>query len=142
MLNAAGIEATLADEHAYTLGQQYAPWGIRLQVAENDQAMANKVLAHGEGFTPLPEDFIPPPAEGTDLAEISERKSTATGAFFRGGLWVLAVFLVLAGISLAVGGEAHADSWGVVALFIIGGVAGIVIRAIYRKGRKDALASG
>ena len=61
LLEATGIQAALADEHAFSLGQAFAPWGIRLQVPEADTERAMRVLDRQEGFSPLPDDFIPPP---------------------------------------------------------------------------------
>jgi hypothetical protein len=44
VLMAAGINATLADEYAGTLGPPFAPWGIRLQVPDEDSARALEIL--------------------------------------------------------------------------------------------------
>jgi TM2 domain-containing membrane protein YozV len=44
----------------------------------------------------------------------------------------IAFFVVLAG------GHAHADLGGVLLLFIIGGIIGLIGYAIYHKGREDA----
>ena len=48
LLEAAGIDASLADEYAATLGFQYAPWGIRLQVPEDDEQRSLEIL-DGQG---------------------------------------------------------------------------------------------
>ncbi len=141
LLEAAGINAALADEHAYTLGPQYAPWGIRLQVSEPDADRAERVLDQQEGFSPLPDDFVPPPEPADSLAAPSDRKSNMTGAFLRGGIWALVAFGALAGVTLAAGGEAHADVGGVLLYFGLGGIAGLVVRAIKNKGRRDECAN-
>jgi hypothetical protein len=48
LLAASGIEATLADEYAGTLGPQFVPWGMRLQIPDEDAERALKIL-DGEG---------------------------------------------------------------------------------------------
>jgi hypothetical protein len=141
VLEAAGIDATLADEHAFTLGPQYAPWGIRLQVPDGDVERAERVLDQQEGFLPLPHDFVPPPEAPETTAAPTQSTPSAAGAFLRGGLWGLAVFGVLAVISVLAGGQTHADLGGLVLLFAIGGIIGIVVRAIYNKGRRDESAT-
>ena len=137
VLEAAGIDAALADEHAFTLGPQYAPWGIRLQVPDPDAERAERVLDQQEGFLPLPDDFVPPPETPQTIAPPKQHALSAAGAFLRGGLWALAIFGVLAAISLVAGGQAYADIGGILLLFGIGGIIGIVLRAIYNKGRRD-----
>jgi tetratricopeptide (TPR) repeat protein len=61
LLTEAGIEATLADEGVATLGPQFAPWGIRLQVPEEDTERAVEIL--GEVVRPgeIPMDVTPEP---------------------------------------------------------------------------------
>ncbi len=44
LLVAAGIEAVLADEFASALGPQFVPWGVRLQVPEEDVERAIGIL--------------------------------------------------------------------------------------------------
>ena len=39
-------------------------------------------------------------------------------------------------IAVAFGGTAHLDLGGVVILFVIGGLIGLVVNAIYKKGKK------
>ena len=140
ILQAAGIDAALADEHAFTLGPQYAPWGIRLQVPDSDVERAARVLDQQEGFLPLPDDFVPPPESPEPAGTPPQPGASLGGAFVRGGFVALAIFGGIAGISLLVGGHAHADLGGLVLLFAIGGVTGIAVRAIYLKGRRDVSA--
>ena len=138
VLEAVGIEAVLADEHAFTLGPQYAPWGIRLQVPEGDAERAKRVLDQQDGFLPLPDDFLPPPELPVAVSASSTPPAlTAASAFMLGGLSAVAVFGALAVISIAVGGRAHVDLGGILFLFGTGGFVGIVVRAIYLKGRRD-----
>ena len=58
-------------------------------------------------------------------------------AFMKGGCGCIVLFLVLATFTVIVGGSAHLDLGGVILLFVVGGVAGLIFRAIYVKGRKD-----
>ncbi len=44
LLVAEGIDAVLADEYAGALGPQFVPWGMRLQVPEEDVARALEIL--------------------------------------------------------------------------------------------------
>ncbi len=59
-------------------------------------------------------------------------------AFVKGGVGCFIAFIVLAVIAVAFGGTAHIDLGGVVILFVIGGLIGLVVNAIYRKGKNDA----
>ena len=59
-------------------------------------------------------------------------------AFVKGGLGCFAVFIVLALLALLFGGSAHLDAGGVVILFVIGGVIGLIVNWIYQKGRRDS----
>ncbi|MEO5916967.1 MAG: hypothetical protein ABIS50_22250 [Luteolibacter sp.] len=59
-------------------------------------------------------------------------------AFVKGGVGCFVVFVVAAVLVLICGGSAHLDLGGVVILFVIGGVIGMVANWIYQKGRKDA----
>ena len=59
-------------------------------------------------------------------------------AFVKGGCGCLIGFVVL-GLSCAlVGGRFRIDLGGAVMLFVIGGVIGLIVLAIYNKGRDDA----
>lgn len=59
-------------------------------------------------------------------------------AFVKGGLGCFLVFVVVALLAVLFGGQAHLDLGGVVILFVIGGVLGLVGNWIYQKGRNDA----
>lgn len=59
-------------------------------------------------------------------------------AFLKGGIGCFALFAVFGVIALLAGGYVRADAGGIGLLFIIGGVIGLVINAIYQKGRRDA----
>ena len=48
------------------------------------------------------------------------------------------MFVVLALLALLFGGSVHLDSGGVLILFLIGGIIGLVVNWIYQKGRRDA----
>ena len=58
-------------------------------------------------------------------------------AFGKGGCGCLIVFAVCAGIAVLLGGRAHIDLGGAILLFVIGGVIGLVVLAIYNKGKRD-----
>jgi len=137
VLEAAGIHADLADENAFTLGPQYVPWGIRLQVPEPDADRAGRVLDHHEGFTPLPDDFVPPAEPSEETAAPTEHAKSGIDAFLRGGMWALAMFGVFVVVNLATGHPAYADPGRVLLLFALGGIVGIGVRAIDNKGRGD-----
>ena len=62
-------------------------------------------------------------------------KSTA---FAKGGCGCLIVFAVVALLAVLVGGNAHIDLGGAILLFAIGGVVGLVVLAIYNRGRRDS----
>ncbi|HET6203648.1 MAG TPA: hypothetical protein VFI25_12700 [Planctomycetota bacterium] len=62
----------------------------------------------------------------------------AGGAFVKGGLGCIVTFAVAAGCALALGGSAHLDAVGVLLLFLMGGVVGLIVFAIYNKGLRDA----
>ena len=59
-------------------------------------------------------------------------------AFVKGGCGCLVFFVALALLAVLMGGHAHADLGGLIILFIIGGVIGLIAFAIYNKGRRDA----
>ncbi len=60
-----------------------------------------------------------------------------TKAFAKGGLGCLGIFIVLAVITLLVGGSVHFDLCGGVLLFLIGGVVGLIVLAVYNRGKRD-----
>ena len=62
-------------------------------------------------------------------------KSTA---FTKGGCGCLIAFAVLALLAVLIGGHAHIDIGGAILLFVIGGILGLIVLAIYNKGRRDA----
>ena len=60
LLEAAGIPALLAGENSASAGYGGVLGELRLQVAEADADRARRVLNEHEGFTSLPDDFVPP----------------------------------------------------------------------------------
>src|ERR1043166_9199888 len=66
LLEAAGIDATLADEQAATLGPQFVPWGIRLEVPDSDAQRALEILNRQVGVDSLPPDVTPPATAPTN----------------------------------------------------------------------------
>ena len=59
LLESRGIHAFLHGENAFTMESIAALGGIRLQVPEEEAAEAKGIL-EGEGFEPLPDNFVPP----------------------------------------------------------------------------------
>jgi hypothetical protein len=56
LLISEGIEASVVEEISGTLGPQYVPWGMRLQVREEDEERALEILARKEN--PASEDAL------------------------------------------------------------------------------------
>jgi hypothetical protein len=63
-------------------------------------------------------------------------------AFVKGGCGCLVAFAVLALLGVMVGGRAHINLGGAILLFLIGGVIGLVMLAVYNKGKREASGSG
>lgn len=59
-------------------------------------------------------------------------------AFGKGGCGCLVAFAVLALLAALLGGNVHIDIGGAVLLFVIGGIMGLMVLAIYNKGKHDA----
>ena len=66
---------------------------------------------------------------------MDKKEITKATAFAKGGAGCIVLFIVLGVIAVLVGGNVHADLGGIVLLFVIGGVLGLVYRFIYNKGR-------
>ena len=62
---------------------------------------------------------------------------TGGQAFFKGGCGCLSIFAVLGLLAVLLGGRVHADICGLAALFVIGGIIGLIVLAIYNRGRRD-----
>jgi hypothetical protein len=60
-------------------------------------------------------------------------------AFLIGGCVCLMLFALASLIAVIVGGHAHANVGGLLFLFLVGGAIGLIVSAIYNKGRKDAI---
>jgi Putative prokaryotic signal transducing protein len=93
LLEAAGIPVFLAGENSASAGYGSVLGELQLQVPEADADRARRVLYEHEGFTPLPDDFIPPeePHEETTTGDGVARGNVITwlvllgvviGAFF------------------------------------------------------------
>ena len=55
----------------------------------------------------------------------------------KGGCGCLLLFAVFALLAVMFGGRAHIDAGGFVMLFVIGGLLGLIVLAIYSRGRHD-----
>jgi hypothetical protein len=62
---------------------------------------------------------------------------TSGQAFLKGGCGCLLIFAALGLLAVLLGGRVHADFLGLVALFVIGGIIGLIVLAIYNRGRRD-----
>ena len=62
-------------------------------------------------------------------------------AFVKGGCGCLIGFLLIGLFFVLIGGRMHIDIGGAVALFVIGGIIGLVVLAIYNKGGRQGRAN-
>ncbi|HXI84110.1 MAG TPA: DUF2007 domain-containing protein [Verrucomicrobiae bacterium] len=143
LLEEAGIPVFLADENSMSLGYGGVLGGIRLQVEDADLGRARRVLDEREGVTPLPDDFVPPeepPAiEPTPApTSIPETKEEWIDTFFWGGVVLVSAFGIIALVTLIVGGFVFATLGGLAVLFLIGGLAALVVQCIFPKRGKGA----
>lgn len=58
-------------------------------------------------------------------------------AFGKGGCGCLVAFLAIGLLVVLFGGNMHIDIGGAVFLFVIGGGIGLIVLAIYNKGKRD-----
>jgi hypothetical protein len=63
-------------------------------------------------------------------------------AFVKGGCGCLVAFLVIGLLVALLGGRVNIDIGGAIALFVIGGILGLIVLAVYNKGRRDAIDGG
>ena len=59
-------------------------------------------------------------------------------AFVKGGCGCIIAFIVLGLSCVLIGGSMHIDLFGAIMLFVIGGIIGLIVLAIYNKGKHDA----
>jgi hypothetical protein len=59
-------------------------------------------------------------------------------AFTKGGCGCLIAFVVVGLLVVLAGGNVHIDAGGTILLFVIGGTIGLVVLAIYNRGKRDA----
>jgi hypothetical protein len=78
-----------------------------------------------------------PPAQASPGSPPAVSSGGGT-AFVKGGCGCLVIFVVLALLTVALGGHAHADLGGLIFLFVMGGIIGLIVFFVYNKGRKDA----
>jgi hypothetical protein len=143
LLEEAGIPVFLADANSLSIGYGGVLGGVRLQVEDADLDRARRVLDEREGVTPLPDDFIPPeeppPIEPpAPPAPTPGTKEELIDTFFWGGVVLLAVFAIIALVTLVVGGFVFATIGGLAVLFLLGGLAALLVRFIFPKGGNDA----
>lgn len=58
-------------------------------------------------------------------------------AFLKGGCGCFVAFLVIGLFLVMIGGSMHIDIGGAIMLFVIGGIVGLVVLAIYKKGKNS-----
>lgn len=58
-------------------------------------------------------------------------------AFAKGGSGCLVAALALGLLCVLVGGRMHADIGGLILVFVVGGVLGLIALAVYNKGKRD-----
>ena len=143
LLEEAGIPVFLADANSMSLGYGGVLGGVRLQVEDADLDRARRVLDEREGVTPLPDDFVPPEEPPvieptTAPASIPETKDEWIDTFFRGGVVLLSAFGIIALAILLVGGFVFATLGGLAVLFLVGGLAALVVRFVFPKGGNNA----
>ncbi len=57
-----------------------------------------------------------------------------TEAFFKGGCGCIIGFVVIGLFCVLIGGSMHIDIGGVICLFVLGGIIGLIVLTIYNKG--------
>jgi hypothetical protein len=155
LLESAGIQAVLADELVYTMEPPMVPWGIRLQVPEDEVARALEILDERSTFLPLEEEFEPPASEQDEVITPVHDSELGRWAFVEGGCWGLGLYglLKLAAVWMNDALPADASPWllatramfnALTALevrdlfipFCIGGVLDIAVRAFVQRARR------
>jgi hypothetical protein len=58
-------------------------------------------------------------------------------AFVKGGCGCLLAFFAIGFSCVLIGGQMHIDPGGAICLFVVGGLIGLAVLAIYNKGRHD-----
>ena len=136
-LQAAGIQGFLFDEISLSVvGAGTTAIPVRLEVADEDAAKAGRVLRGEDGAGPLPDDFIPPEGVEPDTGNLPELTAKeVASAFIEGGILTLATVGLPSLAVLANGGRYAPTLGGMLLLFGMGGLGGILVY-VYRKGRK------
>ena len=79
----------------------------------------------------IPKDEI---KQGTSGMKQTNAVGEKSKAFAKGGCGCIAAFLVIGLLCVLVGGHMRLDLGGAIMLFVIGGVIGLVVHAIYKRG--------
>lgn len=85
-------------------------------------------------YESLPRYDGPPPDDPSDPANWPG----GCRAFTLGGCGCLLAFAGCAAVAVVAGGRAWIDPGGAVCLFVVGGCLGVLVRAVYNKGWRDA----
>ena len=105
----------------------------------------NWLIVAGKPIMAVSEIILPPICETCQRILLGSSAPTFQGdrmsdkgeAFVKGGCGCLLAFLAIGMFFVLIGGSMHIDPGGVVLLFLIGGVVGLVVLAIYNQGRKS-----
>ena len=102
VLEAAGIPAFLAGENSASAGYGGVLGELRLQVQEADADRARRVLDEHEGFTPLPDDFIPPADPARTGARLETMEPTPNNTDTGNKNIVISVVITLLVVAVAI----------------------------------------
>jgi len=93
MLEASGIPVTISGDDSAAAGYGTILGDIILQVQDEDVEKARKILGTHEGFSPLPDDFEPPPCPPEPPSDPNAERRTNVGIIVV--LTLLGIFIIL-----------------------------------------------
>jgi hypothetical protein len=94
LLEASGIPVTISGDDCAAAGYGMVLGDIILQVQDEDEDKARKLLSTHEGFSPLPDNFEPPLCQPEPPSEPNAERRTNIGIFVV--LALLGIFMMLA----------------------------------------------
>jgi hypothetical protein len=65
-------------------------------------------------------------------------QNTGCGWFVKGGFGCLGIFFAFGILMLLVGGHFYFDFGGLIMLFILGGILGLIARSVFNAGKRSA----
>ena len=96
MLEASGIPVTISGDDSAAAGYGTVLGDIILQVQDEDVEKAREILSTHEGFSPLPDDFEPPPCPPEPPPEPNAERRTKVGIIVV--LTLLGVIIILVAV--------------------------------------------